>query len=79
MQKYALAADASTYLKSNEQPDPSARYLLALSLREMQQLEEATQQFDLVIQQAAGTEYFLKPGRKSLHAVGLSGSFSRSR
>ena len=61
MGKYALAVDAfNRYLKSTDQPDASALYLKALSLREMEQYEEAYQEFDTVIQNHAGTEYFLK-------------------
>jgi soluble lytic murein transglycosylase len=61
MQKYALASDAfGRYLKSTEKPDPQARYLNALSLREMEQYEAADAEFDNVIANYAGTEYFLK-------------------
>lgn len=61
MQKYALASDAfGRYIKSTEKPDPQARYLNALALREMEQYEAADAEFDNVIAEAAGTEYFLK-------------------
>jgi soluble lytic murein transglycosylase len=61
MQKYALAVDAfNRYIKSSEQVEPSAYYLKALSLREMQQYEDATAIFDTLIQKYAGTEYYLK-------------------
>ena len=68
MQKYALAVDAfNRYIKSTEQPDPSALYLSALSLREMEQYEEANPEFDEVIQKAAGTEYFLKAWKEKAY------------
>jgi len=68
MQKYALAVDAfNRYLKSTEQPDPSALYFRALSLREMEQYSDANSQFDEVIQKAAGTEYFLKAWREKAY------------
>jgi len=61
MQKYSLAVDALTrYIKSSDKPDPSAVYLRALSLREMQQYENADQDFDTLIEIAPGTEYFVK-------------------
>ncbi len=61
MQKYALAVDAfNRYIKSVDQVDPSAYYLKALSLREMELYDDAEADFDILINNYAGTEYFLK-------------------
>jgi soluble lytic murein transglycosylase len=68
MQKYALAVDAfNRYLKTTDKPDASALYLKALCLREMKQYEEAFQEFDAVIKDHAGTEYFLKAWREKAY------------
>lgn len=61
MQKYALAVDAFTrYIKSAEEVDPSAYYLRALGLREMELHDEALADLDLLINNYAGTDFFLK-------------------
>jgi soluble lytic murein transglycosylase len=68
MGKYALAVDAfNRYFKTTDKPDASALYLKALSLREMEQFEQANQEFDAVIQNHAGTEYFLKAWREKAY------------
>lgn len=68
MGKYALSIDAfNRYLKSTDTPEASALYLKALGLREMEQYEEANQVFDVVIQNHAGTDYFLKAWREKAY------------
>jgi len=68
LQKYALAVDAfNRYLKSADKPEASALYLKALSLREMEQYDEAFREFDAVIQNHAGTEYFLKAWKEKAY------------
>ncbi|MEI8131270.1 MAG: tetratricopeptide repeat protein [Leptolinea sp.] len=68
LQKYALAVDAfNRYIKSTDKPEASAAYLKALSLREMELYDESFREFDVVIQNYAGTEYFLKAWREKAY------------
>jgi soluble lytic murein transglycosylase len=70
MGKYGLAVDAfNRYIRSVEQPDGSAYYLLALSLREMEDFDGAFIAFDKVIQSYAGTENFLKAWRAKAYTL----------
>ncbi len=70
MQKYALAVDAfNRYIKSADQVDPSAYYLKALSLREMELQEEALADLDILINNYAGTEYFLKAWNEKAYTL----------